>query len=140
MGYKWSNGPLSEALLTAIILTHSSRSKQPKQRSKLIYERMRPKYVPQTSIPALQNGHSAGSQDYPNHHKPSTLPQPQDRGQASKECDFFGPCGFCWALNHCVTTTAGTKLTFGEGTRLIVKLSEYRYLSQNSVSNIEAGT
>lgn len=140
MGYRWPNGPLSELLLTAIILTHRSRSKQPKQRSKLIYERMRPKYVPQTSISALQSEHSAGSQDYPNHHKPSTLPQPQDRGQASKEYDFFGPCGFCWASNHCVTTTAGSKLTFGEGTRVTVKLSEYRYLSHNSVSNTEAET
>lgn len=137
MGYKWSNGLLGEVLLAVVILTHRSRSKQPKQRSKLICERMRPKYVPQTSISALQSGHSAGSQDYPNHHKPSTLHQPQDRGQASKECDFFGPCGFCWASNHCVTTSAGNKLIFGGGTRVIVKLSEY--LSHNSVSNIEAG-
>lgn len=59
--------------------------------------------------------------------------------QASMECDFLGPCGFCWASNHCVTYSAGNKLTFGGGTRMLVKPSEYRLLSHCSVSSTEAG-
>lgn len=59
--------------------------------------------------------------------------------QAPLECDFLGPCGFCWASIHCVTISAGNKLTFGGGTRVLVKPSEYRCLHHNSVSSTEAG-
>lgn len=38
-----------------------------------------------------------------------------------------------------VINTAGNKLTFGGGTRVLVKPSEYRGLSYSSVSNTEAG-
>lgn len=54
----------------------------------------------------------------------------------STECDLLGPWVFA-GPRITVINTAGNKLTFGGGTRVLVKPSEYQGLS--SISNTEAG-
>lgn len=53
--------------------------------------------------------------------------------------DLLGPWVFA-GPQITVINNAGSKLTFGGGTRVLVEPSEYWGLSYSSVSNTEAGT